>query len=172
MLSTPLPNATQLDAVQRWQQDNPPFLNRGIAAVLTQGFGKRDLEVFYRTDMGTRYLMFTTVPAVHRPLAAALSSLGVAINVFLDDIADQRGDEALIRQARAWMLEGVRPAAAGLAPLIEIWESYLEQIATSPNFPAYQGLLLAEWGKLLDAMRYSVQVNSAAPCPYTLSHSI
>ena len=83
--------------------------------------------------MGTRYLMFTTVPAAHRPLAAALSSLGVAINVFLDDIADQRGDEALIRQARAWMLEGVRPESAGLAPLIQIWESYLAHITPSPT---------------------------------------
>lgn len=160
------------DNVRAWQAANPPFLNQGIATVLSNGFGKRDLAVFYRTDMGTRYLMFTTVPEAYRRIAAAVSTLGVAINVFLDDIADQRGDEGLIRQAQAWMLHGVRPEAEGLRPLILLWESYLEQITQSPNFQAYRDLLFAEWGNLINAMLYSVQVNAPGPCPYSLAHSI
>ena len=167
-VSNPIP----LTPIQAWQRDNPPFLNQGIAAVLSHGFGKRDLEVFYRTDMGTRYLMFTTVPAEHRPIAAALSSLGVAINVFLDDIADQRGDERLIGQARAWMLDGVRPEAEDLQTLVLLWEMYQEQVRQSPNYPRFRDLLRAEWGNLLGAMQYSVEANSGRPCPYNLAHSI
>ena len=160
------------EAMRRWQSANPPYLNRAIAAVLNQGFGKRDLEVFYRTDMGTRYLTFTTVPADFRASAAALSTLGVAINVFLDDIADQRGDGALIAQAARWMLEGVRPAAPALAPLIMLWDTYLAQITLSPNFADYHGLLRAEWRNLLNAMAHSVQINAPGAYPYSLANSI
>ena len=72
-VSNPIP----LTPIQAWQRDNPPFLNQGIAAVLSHGFGKRDLEVFYRTDMGTRYLMFTTVPEVYGDVP--VSSLAVPL---------------------------------------------------------------------------------------------
>ncbi len=160
------------DSIQLWRQTIPPFLDQAITTVLSQGFGKRDLAVFYRTYMGTQYVMFTTVPEAYRPVAAAVSSLGVAINVFLDDIADQRGDALLIRQAQAWMLEGVRPDAPGLRPLIDLWETYLGQITQSPNYAASRDLLLAEWANLLRAMLYSTQVNAPGPCPYSLAHSI
>jgi len=160
------------DPIQLWRQTIPAFLDQAITTVLSQGFGKRDLAVFHRTYLGTQYVMFTTVPEEYRRIAAAVSSTGVAINVFLDDIADQRGDELLIRQAQAWMLDGVRPDARDLRPLIDVWESYLEQITRSPNYQPYRDLLFAEWANLLGAMLYSTQVNAPGPCPYNLAHSI
>jgi hypothetical protein len=158
--------------MQDWQNNNPPFLNNAIQAVLDHGFGTRDWQVFYRTDLGARYLMFTTVPEIYHNQAAALSTLGVCINVFLDDIADQMGDRQLLKQAQNLILKNEPPSDSTLDAVKDIWEAYLEQIGKSPNFQIYQRLLFSEWEKLLGAMFYSVQVNSTAPCPYNLECAI
>jgi hypothetical protein len=162
------PNITQAE----WQKQNPAFLNECINLVLTQGFGKRDVAVFFRTDLGTRYLMFNTVPEEYKTIASAMSTLGVAINVFLDDIADQRKDYALISAAHVLMIEGKASHDTNLAPLTRLWDVYSQHIVESPQYEAFKDLLMAEWNNLLGAMFYSTQVNSDAPCDYTLENSI
>lgn len=156
----------------QWQAENPDFLNEAIDLVLTEGFGNRDVAVFYRTDLGARYLMFTTVPPEHRKIAAALSTLGVAMNVFLDDIADQHQNSTLIDGAKAMMLDGKAVPHDGLTPLNRMWTNYWKHISTSPNFSVFEDLLMGEWGNLLNAMSYSILVNSNAPIDYSLNNSI
>lgn len=155
-----------------WLKQNPPFLNECIDLVLTYGLGKRDLAVFFRTDLGARYLMFHTVPEEYQAIASAISTLGVAINVFLDDIADQQKNHALLSAAHAWMIEGKAPNYNELKPLTHLWNTYLAHISCSPNYETFKGLLSSEWNNLLGAMFYSIRVNSGEPCDYTLDTAI
>ncbi len=156
---------------QIWLTQVPVFLQQGV--MLTLQHSNRDLAVFLRTYLGTLQLMFNTVPERYRTQAAALSSLGVAINVLLDDIADRDGRSDLIEIARQYMVGGVRKAVCpDLTALVIMWDSYLEQISQAPLYAKLEDRLLYEWNKLLNAMAYSIVVNTDVTHVHNLADSI
>lgn len=123
---------------------------------------RRSYDVLIRSHAGAESLMFNTV-TTGKDLCALASTLGIIINIVIDDIADQDVDESRIAALhRGMFTETGEPTSDEVnSKIISIWRSYREYLRESaPLFIRYRKQLIEEWGKLLEAMRYSILVNT------------
>jgi hypothetical protein len=144
--------------LESWKQRLAPHVQEAIDLVLSSKYGNRGLDVFYRTSIGADHLTFITVPEHLRVPANNVSIIGIAIDIYIDDIVDKCRDQALFEHAYNFMVHRRRPPQA-LRPLERLFEIYYSTINRSPNFKHYEFMVWREWKGVLDAIAYSVAVN-------------
>jgi hypothetical protein len=158
-----------------WKESVDPDLRTVIDIVMASG--NRSVYAFYETFGPSLLFMYRTVPAEYVNVAAMLSTMGVALDIAIDDVADQVIDtdesRAVINHAAA-VIRGARVPAKvrtkwghrKAETFADAWSIYASRMAQAPCFQAYRRLWRDEWIKMMGSMWYSLEVNTNPAYPY------
>lgn len=113
----------------------------------------------------------TTLPCVLPELREELcdtKTLGVLLDVLLDDLADQRGDDGLLEELLQVMDYGKQPELARFSAqqqryaqvTIQVWNEILRRAESLPRHSEFRDLLRFDYLQLSNVMRYSYLLNS------------
>ncbi len=112
----------------------------------------------------------TTLPCVDPELREHLcdtKTLGVVLDVLLDDVADQGGDSALLEQllclfeGREADLRNVSPAEQEYAQFtVDVWQEIRRRAEQLPRYAEFQDILRFDYLQLGNVMRYSHLLNA------------
>lgn len=112
----------------------------------------------------------TTLPCVSPELRDSLcdtKTLGVVLDVLLDDIADQGGDNTMLEELLA-LLDGREPNLTVFRAdqreyaqfTIDVWREIIQRAERLPRFAEFREILRFDYQQLSNVMRYSHLLNT------------
>lgn len=138
---------------------NPEVLPPKLLKLIEKYPGRRQLDVFVRSYQGAKYLVLKTVPNGKIDEVATVSTIGIIVNVFLDDWADQYARRDLIEEANAFMFKKHRIKSREIMYLEFIWRSYWEILNGAESIETVREELIRAWENLVNAMVYTIDIN-------------
>jgi hypothetical protein len=160
---------------------SPEDVHREIAHVLTkqlspalerwaEGYdrvGRRNHYLWQWARQGVEVTMLSCVPPALRDEVCDTKVLGVILDVLLDDVADQNGDDAFLEYLLTLPREGELHGLDQFAPELqayarftgEVWQEIHARARRYPCYAAYADLLRYDYQQLFNAMRYSHLLN-------------
>lgn len=129
-----------------------------------------------------RAVQVTTLPCVAADLREELcdtKTLGVVLDVLLDDVADQRGDDGLLEELLA-LFDGREPDIRRFTPeeqqyaqlAIELWHEIVHRAQRLPRYAELKDVLRFDYLQLGNVMRYSHLLNSKLEMLNLAEHDI
>jgi hypothetical protein len=173
------PDDTQ--ALLAWKQSLDSELQTAIEIVMASG--NRSIYAFYETYAPATTFVFTTVPDEYLTEVATVSTIGVGLDIAIDDVADQVID----RQESQAVIDRAISVIKGESTTIElytewgrrkamafeiVWALYRRRIQAAPCFDQYCQLWQDEWLKLIGSMQYSLDVNTDPHFPYVFDTAL
>ncbi|WNG19593.1 hypothetical protein [Cystobacter fuscus] len=151
-----------LDALRSIQL--PPLVERSIAAY--EEVGHRGAFLWRWCWRGVEETCLPLVPAEWKEHLLTTKLLAIILNVLLDDLADQRGSEALLEKAlsipfhpqgRAAPAPEVPPEERRYFALIaDLWHAIEERVRELPHHQTYRALYVFDYQQVFNSMRHSV----------------
>jgi hypothetical protein len=160
---------------------SPQDIHREIGHVLTkqlspmleqwaQGYarvGKRNHYLWKWARQGVEVTTLSCVAPALRNDVCDTKVLGVILDVLLDDVADQNGDDELLAQLLTLPLDGKLngldrfppPQQAYACFTEEVWQTIHARAQTYPGYAAHAELLRYDYLQLFNTMRYSHLLN-------------
>jgi CRP-like cAMP-binding protein len=142
----------------------PPVVERYVAAY--EEVGHRGAFLWRWCWRGVDETTLPLVPEDWREHLLSTKLLAIILNVLLDDLADQRGSEALLEtalsipfhpQGRAAPRPEVPPEERRYFELIgDLWHALEERVRELPHHSAYRPLYVFDYQQVFNSMRYSV----------------
>jgi hypothetical protein len=129
--------------------------------------GKRSMYLWKWCRQGVEVTTLSCVAPELYDYACDTKVLGVVLDVLLDDIADRKGDAALLEQLLSLPFDGASPRLSQVAAedreyaefTIEVWEEIKRRTRTLPLFNKFAKAWRYDYLQLFNAMRYSHMVN-------------
>ena len=160
---------------------SPLDIHREISHVLTkqlsptlehwaQGYarvGKRNHYLWKWARQGVEVTMLPCVAPELRDHVCDTKVLGVVLDVLLDDVADQNGDDALLEPLLSLPLGGPLPTFDTAPPAqqayarftVEVWQTIQARAGTYPRYQEFADVLRYDYLQLFNTMRYSHLLN-------------
>ncbi|HET6883509.1 MAG TPA: hypothetical protein VFI31_25380 [Pirellulales bacterium] len=162
-----LPNA------ERVKQEIAHVLDKTLSPALTHWVneyakvGHRNIYLWKWCRQGVEV---TTLPCVLPELfddVCDTKVMGVVLDVLLDDIADRKGDDELLKRLTSLTINGPRPSFAdypadkrAYAELtVAVWNEIINRAKRYPLFDQYAEVLDYDYAQLFNVMRYSHLAN-------------
>lgn len=162
-----------LPTPERVRQEIAYVLNKTLSPALSywvdeyNKVGHRNVYLWKWCHQG---VVVTTLPCVLPELFDDLCDtkvLGVMLDVLLDDVADRKGDDELLRRLTSFTIDGPRPtfadypadqrAYAELA--VAVWDEIVARARRNPMFDQYAKALDYDYAQLFNVMSYSHLAN-------------
>lgn len=129
--------------------------------------GKRNNYLWKWCRRGVEITMLPSVMPEFRDEVCDTRVLGVMIDVMLDDVADQKGNEELLDKLVSLRFKGPAPDFSGFSAeeraygefTVEVWEEIKLRVSRFPCYREYARLLEYDYLQLFNVMRYSHLVN-------------
>jgi hypothetical protein len=129
--------------------------------------GRRNLYLWKWCRRGVAVTTLPCVPADLRDEVCDIKVLGVMLDVLLDDVADQGGDDELLERMLALPSGGAAADVSRFAPeqrayarlTAQVWGEIQARARRLPCHGAYAALLRYDYAQLANAMRYSHLLN-------------
>ena len=170
--ATRFPEA-DLPSAEQIQEQITPVLNMTLSPRL-EYWASRYAEVGHRNIYLWKWcrqgVEITTLPSVapeFRDEVGETRVLGIMLDVLLDDVADRRGDAALLDKLLSLSLAGPAPDFSSFPAkerayaefTVEVWQEIVSRASRFPCYPEYARLLEFDYLQLFNVMRYSHLVN-------------
>jgi hypothetical protein len=129
--------------------------------------GKRNLYLWKWCRQGVEVTTLSCVAPELFDFACDTKVLGVVLDVLLDDIADRKGDAALLDQLLSLPFSAQRKRLREVAAderayaefTIDVWQEIKRRTAQLPRYEKYASLWRYDYLQLFNAMRYSHLIN-------------
>lgn len=162
-----------LPTAERVQQEIAYVLKKTLSPELNRwanDYGKVGQRNMYLWKWCHQGVMVTTLPCVVPELFAEICDtkvLGVVLDVLLDDIADRKGDEALLEPLLNLSIDGRRPSFAGFPAeqrayaefTVAVWDEIVARAKRYPMYRQYAKVFDYDYRQLFNVMRYSHLAN-------------
>jgi hypothetical protein len=162
-----------LPTAERVQQEIACVLDKTLSPALTHWVneyakvGHRNIYLWKWCRQGVEV---TTLPCVSADLVDNVCDtkvLGVVLDVLLDDIADRKGDDELLKRLTSLTIDGPRPTFADYPAdkrayaevTVAVWNEIISRARRYPLFDQYAEVLDYDYAQLFNVMRYSHLAN-------------
>jgi hypothetical protein len=115
---------------------------------------------------GVEKVTFSTVPEAQRDDLRDTKMLAIILNVLLDDLADKRGDMALLEAALGMLTVPAGPVPpvadadrAYVQLIADLWSLIGERVSALPGWEGWRHLFIYDWRQVFNAMRYGLLVH-------------
>jgi hypothetical protein len=115
---------------------------------------------------GVEKVTFSTVPESLRDELRDTKMLAILLNVLLDDLADKRGDMALLEAALGMLTLPVGPVPstsdgdrAYVQLIADLWSLMGDRVRALAGWDAWRNLYIYDWRQVFNAMRYGLLVH-------------
>ncbi|HWB11527.1 MAG TPA: hypothetical protein VG826_20015 [Pirellulales bacterium] len=162
-----------LPTAERVQEEIAFVLNKTLSDDLAHWaneyskVGHRNMYLWKWCHQGVAVTTLSCVSPEYFDNVCDTKVMGVILDVLLDDIADRKGDDALLEALTSLSIDGPRPTFTGYPAAqrayaeftVAVWDEIVARARRYPLFDQYAKVLDYDYRQLFNVMRYSHLAN-------------